>query len=135
MAVLGTAQAIRNIRRLTREAKDAFVTQTRENAEELLSDAIDLAPQKTNALIESGLVKFIKQGDDRFFFIVGFDIIYAVRRHEEISVPGDITAGKPGAGRKFLSRPYNKKRKLFEKRTKNAIERRLRQVSAQLPGT
>lgn len=135
MAVRGTNQAIRNIRRLTREAKDAFVTQTRENAEELLSDAIDLAPQLNNDLIESGLVKFIKSGGDRFFFIVGFDIIYAVRRHEEVYQPGPVTRGKPGAGRKFLSRPYNKKRKVFEKRIKNAIERRLRQVSAQLPGT
>lgn len=119
---------------MVREAKDAFREQSQENADELLSDAIDLAPQLDNKLIESGLVKFIRQGDDRFFHIVGFDIIYAVRRHEDFYEPGPVTAGKPGAGRKFLSRPFMKKRKLFEKRIKNAIERRLRQVSAQLPG-
>ena len=135
MAVKGRAQAVKNMRRLTREAIDAFEDQSQKNAEELLSDSIDLAPQLSNDLIESALVQRVRRGKFLFIDFVGYNIIYAVRRHEEISTPGPVTAGKPGAGRKFLSRPFNKKKKVFEKRMKNAVERRLRQVSAQLPGT
>lgn len=134
MPVKGRAQAVKNIRRLTREAIDAFEDQNLKNAEELLSDAIDLAPQLLGDLVESGVVERVRGNKFLFTDVVGFNTPYAVRRHEDFYQPGPTTAGKPGAGRKYLSRPFNKKKKVFEKRIKNAIERRLRQVSAQLPG-
>ena len=135
MSVKGTRQAIKNMRRLTREAIDAMEDQNLKNAEELLSDAIDLAPQLSGDLIDSANVQFVRQNKGLFIHFVGFNTPYAVRRHEDVYNPGPITRQKPGAGRKYLSRPFNKKRKVFEKRLKNAIERRLRQVSSQLPGT
>ena len=128
MPVRGFPQAQQNLRRLRFSILEAMEEQSEENAEELLSDASDLAPQDEGDLIDSGLVTDIDTrsgGDGRFIRIVSFDTPYAVRWHEDTFTPGEVTRGKPGAGRKYLSRAFNKKQKRFQKRIQTSVFRRI----------
>ena len=126
MPVLGVKKARRNLRKVTAGMLEAMQAQTQRNAEELLSDASDLAPQLSGDLIDSGKISRFDEARS-FVRVVSFDTPYAVRWHEASPPPnwGEITRAKPGAGRKYLSRAYNKKRKKFEQRVTAAVNRRI----------
>lgn len=130
MPVVGVKKANRNLERIQAAIFEAMKDQNQENAEELLSDASDLAPQLSGDLIESGKVTAFNR-KAQFIRIVSFDTPYAIRWHEDKFIPGEITRTKPGAGRKYLSRAYNKKRKKFEQRIGKAVNRRI-QVEVQV---
>ena len=86
-----------------------------ENGEDLLQKSQALAPKLTGDLEGSGTkgdVK-VKHSNKEISVEVGYNKIYAARRHEEDANPGPITAGKPGvdgmkAGPKYLERPLQR---------------------------
>lgn len=83
-----------------------------ENGEHLLAAAMALAPKLTGDLEGSG-TKTDAKADAAGKMIsveIGFNKVYAARRHEEPSKPGPITRGKPAVdgmapGPKYIERP------------------------------
>ncbi len=94
------------------DAVAAATKGTNDALEDLLQKSQALAPKLTGDLEGSGTVQkatasgFTKEISGS----VGYNKIYAARRHEEVSNPGPITRGKPGVdgmtpGRKYLEQP------------------------------
>ncbi|WP_286231314.1 HK97 gp10 family phage protein [Neobacillus mesonae] len=84
-----------------------------EVAEDLLSVSQKLAPLKDGGLMESGNVDPAKKQGNEIVAKVGYNKVYALRRHEEFYNLGATSARKPSVdgmsvGRKYLEQPTNK---------------------------
>ncbi len=94
------------------DAIRALVQAQDQNGEDLLQKSQALAPKLSGDLEGSGYKDPVKVdvGGKEISVEVGYNMVYAARRHEEDYSPGPITSGKPGvdgmpAGRKYLERP------------------------------
>lgn len=124
--VTGVEDAKKNMRRAVEAAREAVEQEFDDYADEILQRSNDLAPQLTGQMIRnSGTDK--DDGPNRFVRSVFYLDNYAVFQHEGRFNPGPITIAKPGAGRKFLQRPYDASKREFVVRLGRAIERSLRQ--------
>jgi hypothetical protein len=126
MPVEGADVIAKRFRLLARGVTEAIEDEMNDVAEELLSDSRDLSPQLTGALIaSSGVDSLDRRRDGEFIRSIFYDTPYAVAQHEGSFNPGPITRQKPGAGRKYLQRAYDaKKRKIIERigrRTEQAM--------------
>lgn len=100
------------LRIMQRQAAGVTGALLEDDAKEILNLSNQLAPQLTGALIDSGEIVKQGTGDTRLFGIGyggrGPSRDYVVKQHEDTSLaPGPITALKPQAGPKFLSRAFN----------------------------
>ena len=94
------------------DAIQALVRAMDENGEDLLQKSQALAPKLDADLEGSGTKDPVKvdAGGREISVEVGYNMVYAARRHEEDYTPGPISASKPGvdgmkAGPKYLERP------------------------------
>jgi hypothetical protein len=79
-------------------------------AEDLLGDAVDLAPlaEDGGGLRESGSVDPAKATGDNIEAKTGFNTEYALRMHEDFYNPTT-----PGTGRKYLEKPTNQNKEKY----------------------
>lgn len=123
MPVEGTRETERNLARIARAAVDALNDGLQDGAGVIISQARDFAPQLTGQLIRDAGISSIRRGRGQgplqtrafsVFFGNGPSRAYAVLQHEGRFNPGPVTRAKPGAGRKYLSRAFDKhKRKII----------------------
>jgi hypothetical protein len=100
-------------------------TEMDEAAEDLLQQSRDLAPQLTAEMIRrSG----VSRDDEPALFrrSVFYSLPYAVTQHEGFFNPGPVTSTKPGAGRKYLQRPFDAQKRQLLVRLQRELERALR---------
>ncbi len=126
MTVRGVQKTKKNLRRAVEFAREAVEEELDDYANELLSKSNDLAPQLTGRMIRNSDTD---KSDRRDVFLrsVFYTEDYALFQHEGTFNPGPITRNKPGAGRKFLQRPYDATKREFLVRLGRKIERVLRQ--------
>lgn len=125
MATTGETVISRKLGRIQQEVRDAIEQEITDLADEILSDSRNLAPQLTGLLIRSAGVDS-EDTNDVFRRSVFYDTPYAVIQHEGTFTPGPITIQKPGAGRKYLQRAYERLRPDMVNRMGRATERALR---------
>lgn len=126
MALLGKEVVKRRLRLIQRNVGDAVAEGMDELAADILSLSNDFAPQLTGEMIRTSGTDSDDTGADRFRRSVFYTVPYAIWQHEEVFNAGPITASKPNAGRKFLTRAFNQ---LVGKGIRNVgreIERTLR---------
>ena len=94
------------------DAIQAATKGTNDCLEDLLQKSQALAPKLSGDLEGSGTVERANANPitREISGSVGYNKVYAVRRHEEAYNPGPITRGKPGVdgmtpGRKYLEQP------------------------------
>lgn len=94
------------------EAVQAAARGVDESGEDLLQKSQALAPKLTGDLEGSGTKDSVKinNATKEISVEIGFNKVYAARRHEEDYNPGPITRGKPPVdgmtpGRKYIERP------------------------------
>lgn len=126
MARLEGAAVVKKRLRLIRvNVAEAIEAELDDAANELLRDSRDLAPQLTGEMIrESGV-----DSDDRkdvFRRSVFYNLDYSVKQHEGFFNPGPVTSTKPGAGRKYLQRPFDAQKRQLIKRLGRQVERAIR---------
>lgn len=126
MAVVrGRAVIKKRLGLIRRNVRDAVAAELDDIAEDLLNASRALAPQLTGQMIlTSGIDS--DDSDDSLRRSVFYVETYAPIQHEGFFDPGPVTAQKPGAGRKYLQRPYNRMRPGIPKRLGRAVERALR---------
>lgn len=134
MAVTGGKDIERNLRRIERAAVDAMNDALEDAAGVVLSQARDFAPQLTGQLIRDSGVSAVRRGRSRgglrvktfsVFFGAGPSRAYAVLQHEGVFSPGPVTSAKPGAGRKYLSRAFDKHKRRLIRTIGHEVERAL----------
>ena len=110
---------------IRRNVRDALAAELDDIADDLLDASRALAPQLTGLMILTAGTDKDDSGETlrRSVF---YSEDYAPIQHEGFFNPGPVTASKPGAGRKFLQRPYNQMRPGIPKRLGRAVERALR---------
>ena len=132
MAVEGVEQTRRNLRRVSRAVIDAMNDALEDGAGVFLSQARDFAPQLTGQLIRDSGVSSVRRGRNvegrriktfSIFFGNGPSRAYAVLQHERRFNPGPITRSKPGAGRKYLSRAFDKQKRKVIRQIGRDVER------------
>lgn len=101
-----------------------------ENGEDLLQKSQALAPKLDGDLEGSGTKSAVKADPytREISVEVGYNMVYAARRHEEDYTPGPITRGKPGvdgmaAGNKYLERPLIRYMSKYMQNLANAVRR------------
>ena len=99
---------------IKRNVEEAVEQQLDDNADDLLNRSNGLSPQLTGAHINSGKV----HRPSAFVRIVAYDKPYAVFLHESRYRLGPVSRLKPGTpdgrvGRRYLSRPYEKRKKIY----------------------
>lgn len=125
MPVHGGPAIRRRMKRIRRNVNDAISDKMDEIADELLQESRDLAPQLTGKMIATaGTDK--ADARDSFKRTVFYTEPYAIYQHEGHFNPGPITATKTGAGRKFLQRPFDAKKRDMILRISREIERAIR---------
>lgn len=126
MATVTGGKAIRNrLGLIEKNVRRQISDELDDIAQEILVESRRLAPQLTGRMIaSSGTDK--DDRPQRFRRSIFYDIDYAVFQHEGFFQPGPVTIAKDGAGRKFLQRPYEKKRRDLIRRIGVATERGLR---------
>ena len=129
MPVEGVDRTIRNLERVERILIEALNDAMEDEADRLLLESNALAPQLSGDLIadskvdeqqaENGLKRYsVNYGD-------GPSRPYALIQHEAVLNPGPITRLKPGAGRKYLSRAFDKWKTGALRRIRSDLQRAL----------
>lgn len=137
LKVLGVKATVKVLRAIDAAVEDAVEAKLEEQGDELIQLVSDRAPQLSGALINSAF----NRPAGRFARKVGFGDLgapagpdgvppsrYAILQHERVYTPGPITRAKlgtaaPGAGRKYLQRPYDANRARFLKEMAEAVAR------------
>jgi len=127
VALTGRRQVQKNIDRAIKAALAGLEDEQQGAAEETLSDSRDLAPQLTGLMINTAGTRVDRQ-KNLITHTVFYSEEYALYQHEGFFNPGPVTALKPNAGRKFLSRALDAKRRLFIERFRRRVEREIRQA-------
>lgn len=88
-------------------------------AEDLLGDAVDLAPLAPDGggLRESGSVDPAKATGSKIEASTGFNTEYALRMHEDYYTPST-----PGTGRKYLEKPTRQNEQKHQEHMHNAMK-------------
>ena len=107
MVLLGKEIVKRRLRIIQRNVNEAVEQSMDDLATDIHSLSNDLAPQLTGEMIRQSGTDSDDSGT-RFRRSVFYSLAYAIWQHEEVFNPGPITAGKPGAGRKFLQRAFDR---------------------------
>jgi hypothetical protein len=128
--VTGGAAIKRRLRVISRNVHAEMGVRLDQAAKDLLSRARGLAPQLSGELIGDGDI--LRRGNKTVHRrVVFFDSPYAVVRHEDVYNLGPISSIKSspdGAiGRKFLSRPFERQSKNYEKSIAAGVRLALRQ--------
>ncbi|MCP4497732.1 MAG: hypothetical protein GY825_13250 [Phycisphaeraceae bacterium] len=115
------------MRTIQRNVNDGIAAVMDEAADDLLRRSRDLAPQLTSEMVDTAATDK-KDARRRGVFrrSVYYTVDYAVYQHEGTYNPGPVTRGKPGAGRKFLQRPFDAQKAELIVRISRSIERTLR---------
>lgn len=129
MPVTGVDVIKQNLARIQKAVSEALQEEITDIAEEILSDSRDICPQLTGALIASA---DIDEEDSLLFGVfkrsIFYDTPYAIKQHEGDFNPGPITRQKPGAGRKYLQRAFDAKKRQAVARIGRRTEQTLRLV-------
>lgn len=113
-------RAVEGVRAGLRDELDAI-------AKELLQESRNLAPQLSGRMIRTAGIGR-RDTATRFRRSVFYRERYALFQHEGFYNAGPITRAKPGAGRKFLQRPFEARRRADIDRLGRRIARELRQA-------
>lgn len=122
MADLSFEQFISELEGITDDIESEIEQGLNEVAEDLLGQAVNLAPLEHGFLRQSGSVDTAKRQGDDIVTRTGFNTEYALKMHEDFYTPSHH-----GTGRKYLERPtmlnaerysehlFGKVKKVFEK--------------------
>ena len=125
MALLGKEVVQRRLRIIQRNVNDAIAEAMDDFATDIHVLSNDLAPQLSGEMIRQSGTDSDDSGN-RFRRSVFYSLGYAVWQHEEVFNPGPITVTKPGAGRKFLQRAFDRNVQKGIRNVGRAIGRSLR---------
>lgn len=120
------------LERATFAAREAVGIELVEQAEELLAESRNRAPQDTDQMISNA---DISTDEQRLVTeaAVSYNEEYALYQHEGFYNPGPKTAaklgGQQGIGRKFLENPFNENAARNLQRVRKAAERALRIIT------
>lgn len=121
----GTRRLQQNLRRAVEGVRAGIKDELDQIAKELLQESRDVAPQLTGKMIRTSGIGRQNQRN-RFLRSVFYRERYALFQHEGFYNAGPITRAKPGAGRKFLQRPFEARRRADVDRIGRRVERELR---------
>ncbi len=129
-AKLTGADALRKrLKVLDRNVFDALSDEMDDIANDLLRKSNDMAPQLTGKMIATSDTDSANQRRaGKLSRSVFYTVEYAIYQHEGNFNPGPVTAGKPGAGRKFLQRPFEQNKQAYTERIARSVQRTLRQT-------
>ena len=130
MPVHGRKQIAGRSKIVQRNVKAEVARALDDAADDLLSRAQGLAPQLEGDLIASGIIKK-RRGKADVSRTIKFTEPYAVVRHEDFYNLGPVSEVKKSPdgpiGRKYLTRPFRKNQRRYQKEIGEAIDRAIRQ--------
>lgn len=96
--ITGTAETMRNLKLILKEAREAALNRLGLNCEYILSLSKQQAPWESTEMIQTGTVEPHPEIDG---FQIGYNKAYAMRQHEDMT----LHHPKPGTKAKFLEDP------------------------------
>ena len=127
MAVTGGAAIKLRLALIRRNVNDAVEGGMDDLSKRILSKSRNFAPQLTGRMIrESDVASLDSRSLGTFRRAVFYSVDYAVFQHEGEFNPGPITASKPAAGRKYLSRAFDQEVNAGVRKIGRDVERAIR---------
>lgn len=127
MSVTGGAVIKARLALIRRNVNDAVQGGMDDLSKKILAKSRNFAPQLTGRMIrESDVASLDSPSLGTFRRAVFYSVDYAVFQHEGQFNPGPITAAKPNAGRKFLSRAFDQEVNAGIRDIGRRVERALR---------